>query len=177
MTDSPFRTWNHFFDVEWRVNGIWNTILSRKYTPTTYANGGYIISPEAYPKPADTKGLRADLMVAKIQGPETNGSWTISQPLFVYEGKGGNVKDSWDSVGDQLAKWCGEAAKVKKFNCWAAAAIGSEVRFHCFKEDAFIDVHFDGVEFRQNAETLDLMTAAGYGRVMAALAYAVAYPA
>ena len=129
-----------FFSVEYRVNGIWNNLLSQFYK-TGAANHDFLISPEAYPKPDDTKGLKADLLVSLLLSGASG--FSISMPILVYEGKGANG-DSFPDIMDQLEKWLAEAALVSPFDCWAIGARGSEVAFLVWQGEKIQWVKWDG---------------------------------
>jgi hypothetical protein len=135
MAASPFAAYGAgFFSVEYRVNGLWNTLISQRF-PQGFVAGSHLISPEAYTRPELTSGLRADLLVNSLAAGV--GGMTISTPRLVYEGKGSNG-DPWTSDGKngkvsgidvQLEDWLTSAAQLARFDCWVIGARGSEVKF------------------------------------------------
>ncbi|KAF2185434.1 hypothetical protein K469DRAFT_707678 [Zopfia rhizophila CBS 207.26] len=129
---SPYANYGKtFFSVEYRVNGVWNNLLSQ-FWKTGAGNHDFQISPEAYPKPEDTKGLKADLLISVLV---SNGSsFSISTPVLAYEGKGANG-DEFPKIFDQLWKWLQEAAELGQFDCWAIGTRGSEVAFLIWQKD------------------------------------------
>jgi len=130
---SPFaRYGNKLFDSEYRVNGLWNTILA-KYYPPGYNLNEYIICPEAYGKGTDTNGIRADLLVCKLDGAAEG---NISTAKVLYEGKGING-DSFEQMEKQLDKFLMESARLKGFSCTVIGAKGNCVQFFSWKSDQF----------------------------------------
>src|SRR3954465_8916496 len=127
---SPFAAYGHnFFSVEYRVNGLWLSLISQLFPPGIVA-GQYLIQPEAYPQPEDTSGLRADLLVSRLA--VDHGAMTLSKPVLLFEGKGSNG-DAWDGkkgIDKQLENWLAEAGKGtgNQFNCWVIGARGAEVK-------------------------------------------------
>jgi len=167
---SPYaRYGTAFFGVEYRVNGIWNNLLSQFYK-TGAGNNDFLISPEAYPKPSDTKGLKADLLVSKIVGGTS--SFSISTPVLVYEGKGANG-DSFPEIMDQLEKWLAEAALLGRFDCWAIGARGSEVAFLVWQGDKIQWLKWDGSKPASvtSQKVYDITNGADSDVVIAMLAY------
>ena len=113
-----------FFTREWKVSGLWNSILK-----DSIGQGPYQIAPEAYPNDFDTQSNRADLRVSHMQ---SNGNiWDVSDhPVICFEAKKGAAHPDWIAVREQIEDWCSLADGIQKgFPCWAIGAIGREVKF------------------------------------------------
>ncbi|KAF2009118.1 hypothetical protein BU24DRAFT_468505 [Aaosphaeria arxii CBS 175.79] len=173
---SPYANYGPaFFSVEYRVNGLWNNLLGQFYK-TGAADKDFIISPEAYPKPDDTKALKADILVSLLTSG-TSG-FSISTPKLVYEGKGAASRNSFEDIMDQLEKWLAQAARVSPFNCWAIGTIGSKVVFMFWQDDTI--QWLDWVNNRpgpvSSPKAYDITIDADWGVVSAMLAYFVGHP-
>jgi len=142
-----------FYDVEWRVKGIWNARLVRIWQPAPWALGGwYLVSPEAYPDPAnDTQGHRADLIVSAVIG--AGPPWVSNlapSPLLSLEAKGA-AGHSFTMILDQIETWCAAAPGIGVgFPCWCVGARGRYVRFWLYSVGpgnvtghAMLPVHFN----------------------------------
>lgn len=174
---SPYANYGAaFFVTEYRVNGLWNNLLSQHYR-TGSASGDFIISPEAYPKPGDTTGLRADLHVGRLT-QDANG-FSISTPHLVYEGKGANG-DGFQEIMDQLWKWLAEAARPKRFDCWAIGTRGSQVAFLIWQKDVLQWLKWDGKKGEPVPISLqkayDITRDDDWGDVAAMIAYFRGHP-
>ncbi|RMZ90038.1 hypothetical protein DV736_g2746, partial [Chaetothyriales sp. CBS 134916] len=152
---SPYTAYGAaFWAVEYRVNGVWNTLLHR-FWAVGDAIGTHIISPEAYPRPELTRGLMADLLVSTLKagpGPAGAATATLSEPVVVYEGKGSNG-DTWDQLEDQLESWCSESARLAPFRAWLIGTRGSMVRFY-YWADALVSQQWNAARGRPVNGTL-----------------------
>ncbi|OAG08423.1 uncharacterized protein CC84DRAFT_1214920 [Paraphaeosphaeria sporulosa] len=167
---SPYANYGTaFFGVEYRVNGLWNNLLSQFYK-TGAADKDFIISPEAYPKPDDTKGLKADLLVSSLISKGSG--FSISTPMLVYEGKGANG-DSFPDIMDQLENWLAEAALLKPFDCWAIGTRGSQVAFLVWQQDTIQWLNWGGSKPIpvSSQKVFDITKDADWNTVVAMLAF------
>ena len=141
---SPFFNYDKFFNIEYLVNGLWNTILIKHYIGdaapgsqlgyqlgTTDHPGDYGIFPEAFPAHSDTRGLMMDLVVARLLMNAT-GDVERTMAKLAYEGKGAKGK-GWGQIRKQLGDWMNSATDINRnqdtFSCWCVGARGAEVAF------------------------------------------------
>ncbi|KAH0848255.1 hypothetical protein FOPE_02396 [Fonsecaea pedrosoi] len=133
---------NTFFLREWKVSGLWNSILreameANKTQNPGVDNGPWQISPEAYPNDFDTQSNRSDLLVSQLR-QNGNQCDTVDHPLIYFEAKRGSPNNytsnaRWRAVRMQIEAWCDLADGVEKGRpCWAIGAIGKEVKFWIF---------------------------------------------
>ncbi|KAL2006904.1 hypothetical protein VTN00DRAFT_9572 [Thermoascus crustaceus] len=128
-----------FYDIEHRVNGFWNSVLFKFFKPETIAPSGtgpfqstFYISPEVYPKPKDTSGVRADLVVSKmVYNEETHGA--IFTTVLAYEGKGANG-DTLTQARSQQEDWFKKAGlKGSSPVCYCITTRGPFVKFYIWE--------------------------------------------
>ncbi|KAL8853317.1 MAG: hypothetical protein Q9221_001793 [Calogaya cf. arnoldii] len=134
---SPYQHYDdEFCKAEWRVNAIWNAILT-----TTFPHGinleNWVVAPEAYPTWDETPSLAADLCVAELVGDPDKGVFETSTPVLTYEGKGGNSQRSWPQIQQQILDWCLRGVQNGSpfnapFCCWAIGAMGKYAQSYVF---------------------------------------------
>ncbi|KAH6867304.1 hypothetical protein B0T10DRAFT_569523 [Thelonectria olida] len=107
MANSPYAHFpNAFWEVEWRVNGIWNGILNDCF-PRGVHQDQWIVAPEVYSTWFNTNGVRADLCVTAIEGEEDEYA--------------------------QILNWCTNGVQnYQPFCCWAVGTKGKYVTFYAF---------------------------------------------
>jgi hypothetical protein len=123
---------NNFYDVEWRVKGLWNAVLTQFWLPAPFNAGGwYLISPEAYPNPASTQDHRADLAINGVLAPAPGAVHaTLSSPLLSFEAKGAADADTFADIMTQIHTWCNAAPQIIAGSpCWCIGAKGQNVKF------------------------------------------------
>ena len=129
---------NDYFTREWKVAGLWNTILHEALPAINPAGiAGWQISPEGQPDSEDTQSFRADLVVSTLEQNAANQEWNTGVPPVIHfeakKGSGGGVLatgGAWTKVRKQIENWCDNSLGVKAGTpCWAIGAIGSEVKF------------------------------------------------
>ena len=168
-----------YFNAEWRVNGLWNALLSHYYPPM-FGTTGFVSCPEAFAGIADTQGFQADLAIRQMTLDAGTGTWKMSLPLVVFEGKGGTVSTTWDAIRDQLHTWCNKGDGGLKFNLWAIAAWGSMVTFYYYHHDGANNV-MQAVAWQNGLvpnkeQHLDLTKDNDWDAIQNILAYAKANP-
>ncbi|KAF4435184.1 hypothetical protein FACUT_7372 [Fusarium acutatum] len=111
MADSPYLHFpDDYWQVEWRVNGIWNGILTYCF-PHGITEDNWIVAPEVYSTWFNTNGYRADLCVIAL---ETN-------------------DDQEQQIGQQILNWCTDGVhNYQQFYCWAIGTKGKFVTFYAF---------------------------------------------
>lgn len=128
-----------FYDIEHRVNGFWNSLLAEFFKPKPIAPSGigpfestFYISPEVYPKPSDTSGYRADLVVSKMTyNEETHGANFTT--VLAYEGKGANG-DTLAQARTQQETWFKSAGlRGSSPVCYCVTARGPLVKFYIWE--------------------------------------------
>ncbi|KAK6331657.1 hypothetical protein TWF718_002205 [Orbilia javanica] len=131
MADSPYLHYpDAFWQTEWKVNGVWNGILST-YFPNGVGVDNWIVSPEVYSTWFNTNGVRADLCVLALGADDAE--LVLSDPILTYEGKGGNTQRNWQQIGQQIEAWCIDGvANYQPFCCWAVGTRGNAVTFYAF---------------------------------------------
>ncbi|KAK7409411.1 hypothetical protein QQX98_008420 [Neonectria punicea] len=133
MADSPYLYFSaDFWQVEWRVNGIWNGLLT-SYFPNGANQDDYIVSPEVYSTWFNTNGRRADLCITPLLADMDDLEYSMSDPVLTYEGKGGNSQRTWPQIGQQILDWCTDGVQnYRSFCCWAIGTKGKFVKFYAF---------------------------------------------
>lgn len=131
MAASPYTHFpDDYWQVEWRVNGIWNGILNGCF-PNVVNQYDWIVAPEVYSTWFNTNGYRADLCVVALENDDIE--YSISDAILTYEGKGGNSTKNWQQIGQQIQNWCTDGVQnYQKFYCWAIGTKGKCVTFYAF---------------------------------------------
>lgn len=81
---SPYQHYDsEFCKAEWRVNGIWNAILTTHF-PHGIGVEKWVVAPEAYSTWDETQSLAADLCVAELVGDPDMGVFETSTPVLTY---------------------------------------------------------------------------------------------
>lgn len=113
---SPYANFGAYWNVECRVNALWNTILHQLFGPLNNAVGTPVIIPEDYPLPNSTSGRTMDLSVRRLVNPiGAVTPVTVTRPRVVLEGKGANG-DSFANIAEQMELWCAEANLEEDFS-------------------------------------------------------------
>ncbi|KAF5530651.1 hypothetical protein FMEXI_13426 [Fusarium mexicanum] len=132
MANSPYIHFpDDYWQVEWRVNGIWNGILTYCF-PHGVTEDNWIVAPEVYSTWFNTNGYRADLCVIALETDDDH-EYRLSDPIVTYEGKGGNSTKNWQQIGQQILNWCMDGVQnYQPFYCWAIGTKGKFVKFYAF---------------------------------------------
>lgn len=171
---SPFANMAILFDVEWRVNGFWNSRFSH-FFPPMFNTTGYFCCPESLAEIDQTHGGRGDLVIRRADHDAVANTWQVTRPLVVYEGKGdNNAMTDWEDIVGQARGWCDDN-HVR--DVWLVAAWGSRVRFYRYKSTGLYPVTYNGAVVVGGAtRTYDVRVAADLAMIDAILQYAEANP-
>ncbi|PSK40120.1 hypothetical protein B9Z65_8060 [Elsinoe australis] len=165
-----------YWSAEWRVNGVWNAILT-SYFPHSTNLEDWIVAPEAYPTYDETQSLAADLCVVGMEADHDNGTYHISTPVLTYEGKGVSSARTWPQIEQQILDWClrgvqnGNPFGGAPFCCWAIGTKGKYVKFWAFNGAQLLPLGIGQnavghAEVKQRVDPVqDITTQQGWGYV------------
>jgi hypothetical protein len=126
----------HFFDIEHRVNGYWNTRLTLAFplgaiypVPGFPFESTWFIAPEAFPTDEATQDLKADLLVSRIISDKNKGYELKPAVHFEGKSKGKNLANA----KKQVEEWFKHAKLTQDDIAFAITAVDRSANFYAWK--------------------------------------------